>query len=366
MALTDIDAGRLADNVFNNVGPFKNRVINGDMRIDQRNAGSSVTITSSTYTLDRWRAGTTDSSKFSVQQSTTAPAGFTNSLLFTSLSADSGSSSDQYTISQRIEGNNIADLGWGTSDAKTVTLSFWVRSSLTGTFGGSLRNNSTNRSYPFTYAISSADTWEYKTLTIPGDTSGTWDTSTNIGILLNFGLGEGSTFSGPAGAWAAANYTGATGAVQVTATNNATWYITGVQLEVGSVATPFEHRSYGDELYRCQRYYEQQEVYRYYKLGSARGTSGGYAVCQYLVPKRAIPGTITLPPGAQTSDNSMVFLTSGTGFPSTIGSHAANVISTNGFRIEGTGYSGMTNDGTSFLYSGGNQGTSFIKIDAEL
>jgi len=281
MALTDIDAGRLADNVFNVTGANKNRIINGDMRIDQRNAGASVTPTASGYTLDRWRAGVTDASLFSVQRSTTAPTGFTNSLVFTSLSADSGSAGDQYGISQRIEGYQIGDLAWGTANAKTVTLSFWVRSSLTGTFGGSIRNNSVNRSYVFTYSIAAANTWEYKTITIPGDTSGTWDTSTNIGILLNFGLGEGSSVSGTAGSWSSNNYTGATGAVQVTATNGATWYITGVQLEAGSVATPFEHRNFGDELVRCQRYCQRYQSAAAPNGSIAAGTCGSSSVAYF-------------------------------------------------------------------------------------
>ena len=234
----------------------RNRVINGDMRIDQRNAGASVTPTDGAYTLDRWSVGLTQSSKFSVQQSTTAPAGFSNSLLATSLSAYSVTSGDLFRISQLIEGFNFSDLDWGTASAKTVTLSFWVRSSLTGTFGGSFVNNANNRSYPFSYTISAANTWEQKSVTVAGDTSGTWIGSTSgIGARVHFSLGAGSTNSGTAGAWAGTLYLSATGATSVVATNGATFYITGVQLEAGSVATPFERRSYGQELSLCQRYY---------------------------------------------------------------------------------------------------------------
>jgi hypothetical protein len=235
---------------------FKNRIINGAMVIDQRNAGASVTPTTTGYTLDRWRAGITVGSKFSVQQSSTAPNGFTKSALITSLSAYSVSSGDILSFQQFIEGNNTADLGWGTASAATVTLSFWVRSSLTGTFGGALSNNDANRSYPFTYTISAANTWEQKSITIAGDTSGTWETGNLIGIQIRFGLGVGSTYSGTAGAWSGSNFFSATGATSVVGTNGATFYITGVQLEKGSTATSFDYRPYGTELQLAQRYYQ--------------------------------------------------------------------------------------------------------------
>ncbi len=236
---------------------FRNRIINGAMVIDQRNAGASVTPTASAYTLDRWSFGITQASKASIQQSSTAPAGFVNSLAATSLSAYSVGASDLFAIQQLIEGFNVADLGWGTANAQTVTLSFWVRSSLTGTFGGALNNSGASRSYPFTYTINTADTWEQKTITIAGDTSGTWLTTNGLGIGVRFGLGVGSTYSGTAGAWAGTTYYSATGATSVVGTNGATFYITGVQLEAGSVATPFERRPYGTELALCQRYYQK-------------------------------------------------------------------------------------------------------------
>jgi hypothetical protein len=243
--------------------PFglKNRIINGDMRIDQRNGGASVTPTATVvwnYTLDRWAAIISVASKFSVQQnaaSVTPPAGFTNYLGVTSLSSYSVASGDYFWLEQPIEGYNIADLAYGTANAKTITLSFWVRSSLTGTFGGSLTNAGNDYAYPFTYTISSANTWEQKSVTIAGPTAGTWNTTNSQGIRVRFGLGVGTTNSGTAGAWAAANYVSATGATSVVGTNGATFYITGVQLEQNTSATPFERRLYNQELANCQRYY---------------------------------------------------------------------------------------------------------------
>jgi hypothetical protein len=241
---------------------LKNRIINGAMVIDQRNAGASVTITNTsttTYTLDRWAVYGSQASKFSVQQdaaAVTPPVGFNDYLGVTSLSAYSIGSGDIYIIGQKIEGYNIADFAWGTANAKTITLSFWVRSSLTGTFGGTLSNNAFDRSYPFTYTISAANTWEQKTLTIAGDTTGTWLTTNGTGLTLWLGLGCGSSVSGTAGSWQAAGYYSATGAVSVVGTNGATFYITGVQLEQNTSATPFERRLYGMEFDLCRRYAE--------------------------------------------------------------------------------------------------------------
>jgi hypothetical protein len=236
---------------------LRNRIINGDMRIDQRNAGASITPTDLQFATDRWRASLNVSSKFSLQQSSTAPTGFTNSLLATSLSAYSVASSDVTGIVQPIEGFNVSDFGWGAAGALTVTVSFWVRSSLTGTFGGSLRNSARDRSYPFSYTISAANTWEQKSINITGDTTGTWLTTNGIGIQIYFSLGAGSTFSGTAGSWSSSNLITVTGATSVVGTNGATFYLTGVQLEVGTAATPFERRQYGQELALCQRYYNR-------------------------------------------------------------------------------------------------------------
>jgi hypothetical protein len=245
--------GITLDGQFNSASSmgFKNRLINSAMVIDQRNAGASVTPANS-YTLDRWQGVNTQASKFTVQQnaaSVTPPAGFSNYLGVTSSSAYSVLTGDTFCVVQNIEGFNTYDLAWGTANAQTITISFWVRSSLTGTFGGALENNAANRSYPFSYTISSANTWEQKSITIAGDTSGTWVGATSgIGIIVRFGLGSGATFSGTAGAWAAGNFVQPTSTVSVVGTNGATFYITGVQLEKGSTATSFDYRPYGTEL----------------------------------------------------------------------------------------------------------------------
>jgi hypothetical protein len=236
---------------------LKNRIINGDMVIDQRFAGASITPNNS-YTLDRWVYASTQTSKGTVQQNAAAvtpPVGFSNYLGFTSSSSYAVTSTDSFSIRQYIEGYNVADLGWGTANAKTVTLSFWVRSSLTGTFGGSIVNYAGTRSYPFSYTISSANTWTFISVTIAGDTSGTWVGATNAGALdVIFGLGSGSTLSGTVNAWQTGAYIQPTSTVSVVGTNAATWYVTGVQLEIGSTATPFERRLYNQELANCQRY----------------------------------------------------------------------------------------------------------------
>jgi len=256
------------------------------MQISQRNGTSTVTPALYDYTIDRWQTQVTQSGKYTLAQSTSAPAGFPNSMLITSTSAYSITTTDCFDEKQYIEGFNCYDLAWGTANAKTVTLSFWVQSSLTGTFGGAIQNASGNRSYPFSYTISSANTWTQASVTISGDTTGTWMSSNNsVGMAVLFGLGVGSTLSNTAGAWAAGDYRSSTGATSVVGTNGATFYITGVQLEVGSSATGFEYRQYQQELALCQRYYE----YGTASFPSRSGDNLYYGSMSYKVTKRATP-----------------------------------------------------------------------------
>jgi hypothetical protein len=237
---------------------FKNRIINGAMVISQRGTGSTTVASSGYYSCDMWNVSISQASKVSIQQnagSVTPPAGFKNYVGITTVSAYTPSAGDYGTLRTFVEGYNSADLNWGTANAKTITLSFQVYSSLTGTFGGVLQNNAGNRSYPFTYTISAANTWTPISITIVGDTSGTWATDNSRGIEVDFNIASGSSYQGTAGAWAAAGYYSATGATNMVTTASSTFYLTGVQLEVGTQATTFDYRDYGRELLLCQRYY---------------------------------------------------------------------------------------------------------------
>jgi hypothetical protein len=290
---------------------LKNRIINGDMVVDQRYAGASFTPTNGSYGLDRWTFAATQASKFTAQQnagSVTPPTGFSNYLGITSSSAYSITSGDIFYVRQPIEGFNTADLAFGTANAQTVTLSFWVRSSLTGTFGGALQNSAENRSYPFSYTISAANTWEKETITITGDTSGTWIGATNgIGLSVIFGLGVGSTYTGTANSWQAAQDFAPTGAVSVVGTNAATFYITGVQLEIGTSATPFERRLYGQELLLCQRYYENvSQSTSTSQFVSYIYSGANFNYWQFKVTKRSAP-TVALGPSASWQGNTAIF-----------------------------------------------------------
>jgi hypothetical protein len=275
---------------------FKNRIINGDMTIDQRRSGSSVSITganSVTYTLDRWLAvGLASAGVYSVQQVAEAPPGFTNSIKATVTTAQT-TVTFSYSIQQRIEGFNVADFAWGTANAQPITLSFWVRSSLTGTFGGSVTNSAFDRTYPFPYTISAANTWEYKTITIPGDTTGTWLRTNSTGLELTFGLGAEAAREATANVWANTVARQPTGTVDLISTNGATWQVTGVQLEKGSTATSFDYLPYGTEELLCKRYFT-----RFTSLGASfagigsgvvEATTGASIVVKYPVTMRSSP-----------------------------------------------------------------------------
>ena len=269
---------------------LRNRIINGDMRIDQRNAGASVTVGPSLgsilYTLDRWYGFASSTRTFTVQRSATAPAGFVNSAQLTVGVSGSPAASEQLIYGQSIEGFNTADLGWGTASAQTITISFWVRSSITGTYGFGVLNSAGSRSYIATYSIAAANTWEYKTITIPGDTSGTWLTDNGAGMLIRFDLGSGSNFNGAAGVWSSSFVWRTSGSVNWIANAGATWNVTGVQLEVGSAATPFERRLYGQELALCQRYFQIVDTIMGAVTGS--GTTNTYRA-KLSVTMRATP-----------------------------------------------------------------------------
>jgi len=290
-AITVANDGSCTANITNNLSN-RNLVINGSQIIDQRNSGSAVTVSNATKTFvtDRFSFYEDTDGVISAQQSTTSPDGFTKSIKVDCTTVDTSLSANQRLVYEhRIEGNNIAHLGFGSSAAKTITLSFYVRSNLTGTFGGSIKNDSSNRVYVFSYVINSADTWERKTITIPGDTSGTWETDTTTGININWGLALGSNWVGSAGSWGTSDKHGVTGQLNLLSSTDNEWLLTGVQFEVGSVATDFEHRSYYDEINKCKRYYT---FFPAGYIGGGRGGSGGSLLLYnyYLTtPMRAAP-----------------------------------------------------------------------------
>jgi hypothetical protein len=344
---------------------MRNRIINGAMVIDQRNAGASVTnINGTVYTVDRFSISGSVASKFTAQQnagSVTPPVGFSYYLGMTSSSAYSVGSTDFFICRQAIEGFNTADLGWGTANAKTVTLSFQVYSSLTGTFGGCIQNPALTRNYPFTYTISSANTWTTISVTIAGDTSGTWVGATNAASLyVTFSLGAGSTYTGTAGTWSGTAYVQGTGSTSVVGTNSATFYITGVQLEKGSVATPFEYRQYGQELALSQRYYEQVllSTGTYTQMvGLANSSTGGqfgfpFAVSKRTNPTVAIIGTVTLNTTGGASAGNM-----------TLGGGGGSISGwAGGFSCSGS----LGSAGNAAGIFGPNSGTNGFSVSAEL
>ena len=369
MPLTQVPSGMLQTTA--QYYGFKNRIINGAMMIDQRNSGASV-AGNGVYTLDRWLAQASVYNKFNVQQnagSVTPPAGYINYLGATSSSAYSIGSGDYFYIEQSIEGLNIADLAWGTASASTVTLSFKIYSSLTGAFGGVLRNSAGNRSYPFTYTVASANTWTTISVTIAGDTSGTWLTTNGVGIRVTFGLGVGSTYSGTAGSWSGSSYISATGATSVVGTNGATFYITGVQLEVGSTATSFDYRDYGRELILCQRYFYQTT----FPDGAVAGRTSvnvssldGYIhayIFSLPVTMRSTPSvTVSMSAGSL----AILSQSGGTIYPCTnlsngFGCYNNNVFIQFGLRSD---WSNCSTGGGQFLFCNG--GISTFKVSAEL
>jgi len=333
---------------------FKNRIINGAQVINQR----ATTITDYGYATDRWSYNPAAASKASVAQSSTAPTGFNNSLLVTSSAATTVGATDVYIIEQKIEGYNIADLGFGAAGASSVTISFWVRSSLTGTFGGALGNAGPDRSYPFTYTISSANTWEQKTVTIAGDTTGTWATTNGSGFRVIFSLGCGSSRSGTAGAWTGtSNIFSATGATSVVGTNGATFYITGVQLEKGSTATSFDYRPYGTELQLCTRYFFKYYMTTFGLNGFNENSSGfmgawNFGFIMRVAPTLGTTGTASdysiRTPGALTVCSAVPTLDQG---------------STNSARLSGSTSGGLTAGQGSILYSTTSQ---YLTLSAEL
>jgi hypothetical protein len=256
---------------------FKNRIINGAMMIDQRNAGNLLAgAVGNIYGVDRFNTGVFGSGtgRINVQRSTNAPTGFTNSLINTVGTADAAPSTNYgYCVQHKIEGYNVSDLGFGAAGASPVTVTFWVKSSIAGSYVFTLQNEATDQAYSVSYSINASNVWEQKTITFVGSTTGTWPRDNTSGMVLNWGLGGGSvrvaslnSWYAPAGGWTP---TAMSGGVNWIGTSGATFQITGVQLEKGPTATSFDYRPYGFELSLCQRYY----IYNY-KIFCQQGTSG--------------------------------------------------------------------------------------------
>jgi len=356
-------ARQLADlgNVYDD-GALSNRnvIVNGAMEIDQRYGGSGPnTVTDGNYNVDRFGMYYSGNA-YSTQQSTTAPDGFKNSLLMTV----TGTSTPVYSFfGQRIEGLNSARLGFGTSWAKTVTLSFWVRSSVSGIYSFAITNNNGDRTYAVNYTINSANTWEYKTATILGDTTGTWLTTNGVGVYIRFNLGSAAARLISEGSWQAVNAdgaTGSTGADTWATTSGATFYITGVQLEIGDTSTPFEHRSYGDELLRCQRYFQMTNAFALFS-GRGTGTTTAVASLPLTVPMRASPTLTTNGIDTRGYTSAAVDISNGT--PS-VHSYSAN---DNLLTLNLSSFDNLLDDRViNFQITGSPNGATGWSIDAEL
>lgn len=346
------------DTLVNSVGEvssgiygFKNRIINGAMVLDQRNSGASVTLPDGasgySFPTDRWGCSRANGATATGQQSSVAPTGFINSLLITNGTGISVGSTGQGYVFQQIEGLNVIDLGWGTANAQTITISFWVRSSITGTHSGSVFNSAFNRSYPFTFTIDSADTWEFETITIPGDTSGTWLRTNGRGIGISFNNGSGSSYLGTAGAWATGGYYGASGSVALNSVTSSTFYVTGVQLEKSSTRTSYDWRPYGIEFELCRRYCQVFPIFPTSSFDSFMSYYGGSnilsSVKRLTTPMRAIP--------------SVTFKNATVEYYSFAGSWTSTTLNYGGYTNESYYiYCGSDGDGRSKLMRNGNSG----------
>jgi len=346
----------------------RNKIINGNMLIDQRASTTTVNAAAGTYTLDRWRAfGQTSDGVFTVTQDSSSPSEFSKSLKVTVTTADTNiTSSQSYQIGQIIEGLNTIDLAWGTSAANSAILSFWVKSSVTGTFGGGLRNSGSSRSYPFSYTINTADTWEKKTVTIGAETTGTWVKDAGSGIRMDFSLGAGSNFLGTAGAWNTNNNNGATGQTNIIATVNATWFITGVQFEIGSVATAFQTATgtFQGELAACQRYFQRignnASPYYMYTCAAVEGVSTLWGAVPLPVTMRVVPSM-----SATSSGNTFTFLGYGNVASSFIYLDTAQS-SQSSICMGSNTISGLTANQSRYIRNLNDSSGTYISLSAEL
>jgi hypothetical protein len=344
------------------LGGMRNRIINGAMVIDQRNNGtSSNNSTTFNYPVDRSRFTSASSNTATIQRVSDAPTGFTYSAKITCNTAQTLTSSSFHNFGQAIEGFNVGDLAWGTANAKTVTLSFWAKSSLTGTFGGNIASygGSVTRTYVFQYTISSANTWQKFTITVPGDTGGDWYTvanTNNMGMYVLFAMGEGTNQQAPAAnTWNTSDYRFISGNIQIMTTAGATWQITGLQLEVGSSATAFEYRQYGQELALCQRYYQDfrsgGQRSGFPLINTITGDASRVAIYPGLVQMRTAP-TITTYATDSTTSGVVTLFSAGT-------NQSVSSVNQNGGPNIGSGYLQLSGNISNPVYFGATYSSEF-------
>ena len=326
----------LANLMDHQIGGRRNIIHNGAFTVDQR--ATAVTFTNgTTKTVDRWRASSAnlDQATVVMQQSTTVPsgAGFGNSLQFNVTGAETSLDADEFLwVGQFIEGQNLQHLAHNTSSAKKITLSFWVRSHVAGDYGILFFKPNATRGYTTSYTVNAVDTWEYKTITIDGDTSGAIlnDNSTQLNIYFALAMGSDGKGGGTA-AWSAYSGNQFTISAQTNILSaTGSWYITGVQLEVGEAATPFEHRSYGEELALCQRYYIQTPSFsaqkRMFNDGGATKAlcvSGDFPVTMRASPSITVYGDV--------ADASQITLGAQGGYSTTYGFSVFTSVYSGGF-----------------------------------
>lgn len=291
MALSKLNHKSFADTVEGN----PSLLINGDMAVWQRGT-SFADPSDGAYLCDRFFAFNNNDGAITFSQSTDVPSGqgFKYSLKGDVTAADTSIAAGQYvSIDQHIEGQNVVSLDWGSSEAKYVTISFWIKSNLTGTYCYSIRNSAINRSFIKEFTIDTADTWEHKTITIAGDTGGTWLTTNGIGQRHQISFAMGSTFQGTADSWQTTNVVATSNQENILSSTDNEFYLTGWKVEAGSFATPFEHRSYGEELALCERYYLLSGTNTSNLFVSTQYNSGNHwATCEFRTVMRATP-TIT-------------------------------------------------------------------------
>jgi hypothetical protein len=336
---------------------YKNRIINGAMVFDQRNAGGTLSaMANNTELIDRYRftGSASVASKLNFAQNlngVTGPVGFPSYSGFQTATAYTVTGSDLGVVEQIIEGYNIRDLAWGTANAKPITISFWVYSSLTGTFGGCLKNAGYAMSYPFTYSIPTANTWTYVSINITAPTTATWNITNGQGIRVMIGLGAGSTTSGTAnGTWQAADYYSATGAVSIFGTSSATFYFTGLQVESGSSATSFDVRPYGTEFQLCQRYF--------WVLSSSMGTALNSTGARFNVSHTWMRAT----PSVSATAALNVTDESASDFSQSSANIAISENSATGGRYQANNFTGMTTNRFANLLTNGGK----IQFSSEL